>query len=172
MEETPVPLPPEPELTGVQLDQRNASEEESRVLVPIVEGGAPSGLSKSLGAIGESGIRGHAGTILLQAGVAHLEGEISQLRVERDAAEQKAERYKDQYHTEKERASVLETERDAAKTVNRFRQILITLGAGIGGLGLRGLAESMPQVWSWPATIIGAVLLLLGLFLPDRRIKR
>jgi hypothetical protein len=171
MEETPITLPPEPEETGVRPEQRTPTQEETRALVPTVEGkdGASHALSERLGAIGESGIRGYAGVVLLQANVAHLEGEIRQLRSERDAAVQKAERYKDQYHEQKERAAVFEAERDAGKTVTRLRKVLITAGGIIVSFGLRGFFETQQPVWTWPATIAGCAILLAGWFLPDRR---
>lgn len=172
MEETLVTLPPEPEKTGVKPEQRTPTQEEARALVPVVEGkeGASSAdLSERLGAIGESGIRGHAGAVLLQAGVAHLEGEIRQLRSERDAALQKTERYKDQYYEQKERAAVLEVERDAGRTAARLRNVLITLGAGIGSFGLSGFIETSQPGWTWPATIVGCGLLAAGWLLPDQR---
>jgi hypothetical protein len=162
-------LPPEPEETGVRPEQRTPTQEETRALVPTVED-ASHALSERLGAIGESGIRGYAGVSLLQANVAHLEGEISQLRGERDAAVQKAERYKDQYHEQKERAAVFEAEQAAGKTVARLRNVAITLGAGIGSFGLSGFVcgNQLPG-WAWPATIVGCLLLLAGWFLPDWR---
>jgi hypothetical protein len=171
MEETPITLPPEPEETGVKPDQRTPTVEETQALTPVIDGkgGALSQLSDRLGEIGESGIRGHAGSILLQACVAHLEGESHQLRRERDAAVNKAEQYKDQFHEEKERAAVLAAERDTAKTVTRLRNVLITVGGIIVSFGLRGFFETQQPVWTWPATIAGCVLLLAGWFWSDRR---
>ena len=171
MEDTPVTLPPEPEKTGVDPSQRTPPEGETRDLIPLIEGksGAISQLSDRLGEIGQSGIRGHAGSILLQTCVAHLESECYQLRRERDAAVNKADQYKDQFHEEKERAAVLESEKNTAKTISQLRNVLITLGGISASLGLKGFFETPQPVWVWPATIAGFVLLLAGWLWPNRR---
>ncbi len=171
MEETVPTLPPKPQETGAALDQRIPTDAETKALIPIVEDKEkPSGkLSACLGELGESGVRGHAAAMLLHAGVAHLEGEIEQLRRERDEATRKAERYQELYYEEKERAAVLRVERDVAKTVSRFRQALQILGAALGGIGLRGLAEDPWPVWAMSATIFGVVILVTGWVIPDRR---
>ena len=170
MEETPVQLPPEPEKTGVTPEQRVPTQAEAWALVPTVEG--KGALSASLGTIGEGGFRSHAAFTLLQGHVIYLEADNRQLRSERDTALQKTEDFRERYHTEKQRAAVLEIERDSAKTVNRLRQVVCTVGAGIGSWGLGGLTESPTPVWVWPAVIVGVVLLLAGWFLPDRRTKK
>lgn len=170
MIDNPSPKTPEPEETGGSPEQRAASREESRALVQVLEGESetsPKLLSERIGSLGQAGIRSQAGFVLLEGAIANLENEKNQLRIERDIAIQKADSYRERYHEEKERAAVLRSERDAAKTQIKLRQILLTTGALIAGYGLRSIGEDHSPPWAWPSVIVGGLLLLGGWLLPD-----
>lgn len=169
MEETPATLPPEPEETGVQPNQRHPTQEQSQTLVPIVSdtGLAPFQLSDTLQDLPE--IRGQAGMALLYAHAKRQERETEQLRLERNQAQKDLDRYRTLYHDEKEKSSILRTQRDAARTLNLFRQIFITLGGIVTGIGVPGLFTTPNTIWGLPATILGVVLLSLGWFVRGRR---
>lgn len=163
-------LTAEPQETGGRPEQRAASQEEDRALVPSIEGEtetSPIRLSERIGSIGQGGIRGQASSILLQAAISHIENEKSQLRSERDLAMRNADSYKERYYEEKENAAVLKSERDAAKTQIRLRTILLSVGALISGYGLRAIGEAATQPWAWPSAVVGCAMLLAGWLSPD-----
>jgi hypothetical protein len=169
MEETPATLPPEPEETGVQPDQRPPTQEQSQTLVQAVSGTglAAFQLSDTLQEIRE--VRGQTGMLLLHGHAKRQEREAEQLRLERNEALKELDRYRTLYHDEKEKSSILRAQRDAARTLNRFRQIFITLGGIVTGIGVPGLITTPNADWGLPATLLGVVLLGLGWFVRGRR---
>lgn len=169
MEETPATLPPEPEETGVQPNQQHPTPEQSQTLVPVTSGTGLTAyqFSDTLQEIRE--VRGQAGMALLQGFAKSQERATEQLRLERNEAQKELDRFRTLYHDEKEKSSVFRAQRDAARTLGLFRQIFITLGGIVTGIGVPGLILTPKADWGFPATILGVVLLVLGWFFRGRR---
>jgi predicted flavoprotein YhiN len=123
-------------------------------------------LSDALQEIGELGVRGQAGMLLLNSHAVRLEREIGQLRLERNTAQEKYEAAQVNYQSERRTSAVLQTQLTATLGTNRFRQALVTVGGIVLGVGLSGFLASLQPGWTIPSTILGILLLLLGWFLP------
>lgn len=157
----PEELPPEPEETGVSPDQQAAIVETLPAIIDQHSASGIRGVSMS-GALARlpSGVTGHAAKLLLQVSTAQLEGELQQARRERDDARTSADEWKDKCLVEEKNVAVLTDRWETSRSLRLLRNALITLGTIVASVSV--------STENWLATLLGATLLLMGWFWPER----
>ena len=159
---------PQPEVSGSQLSQAPPG---PQPVVPIVstlvEGGVgPFELSDALRAVPE--IRGQAGMLLLHGHAVRLERETQQLRLERNQATAESNHYRDLYHNERVKASVLsERIHGLANSIN-LRSFVITVGSLLLGVSIP-LASEHLSLLPVIGGIAGIGLMIVGWWLKPAR---
>lgn len=160
---------PEPENSGVEATQIVASPIE---IQPLIRG-APSGgishypLTDAIREISESGVRGQAGMILLQAFTKRLESDLSETKQEKNEGLAEVKKWKEDYYDEKEKGAVLRERLRISDRVKILQNIFITLGGMVVGVAVPNL-RSEQNAWAIAGIILGACLLLIGWFFPFR----
>lgn len=155
------PLPPEPEVTGVDPAQQPAAVDADAILGSLDRPAAGGIRTISVSATLQSlrhGVTGIAATSLLHVSTAKMEREVAEAKGERDEARKAASEFKDKWHEEHTRVAVLSSKLTGAKEVKVLRSVLLTVGGIIAG-----------SAGATPWMIAGVALLLVGWFWPSGR---
>ena len=149
-----------PEESGSLEEQEIASETDRSVALSVAELGGP--MSGALGEIPASGIRGGAGMALLGGFARYVERNLEWVKKDLDKCRSEVSELSGLHRDEKEKAAVL-TERLKGQGRQKILQnLLLTVGALTAGWGAQGTPDGV----SWPAMVLGALLLLGGWLWP------
>src|SRR5437879_4471494 len=131
-------MPGEPERSGAELTQRQASEEEVAALLrsPATGGIVEYPLSDALGQVSEQGVRGHAGMLLLNAFVRHGEGKLFQLRGERDEELRRLNQCQESLHECQSTNAVLNERFLSFSRISLLQSVFITIGSLVLGVSV------------------------------------
>jgi hypothetical protein len=160
-------IPPEPANTGSEEGQTAPAAEQTTALVSRRSLGAYTdySLADAVEQVGERGVRGESGRTFLVVNVRTLEGDLRAARAEIVALRDAKDVLRDELAAARTTLAVNGHEIAGLRQQRWVRTILTTVGGTILGVAASDLNRPDSE-YAVAGTIIGAVVLLIGLFLP------